>query len=208
MMSSCNSQIDIEKLDSTTNIPQILKVIESQKKDTSLEYGLQCYTTKETNHFKFGDVSFSNYTVPDGYSSDYSLIYICVDNYDSNNYLGTELHLTNEEEGKQLLNYLKQKYGEPEMRTYEGRKEKKGEGVYFWDNDSENFITLIQKQSPLKTGGEFLDTRFVILKKDIELKPNIDSDPEVLQDILSKNPKAFNIVEIFKSNYPEIKNHE
>ena len=130
-----------------------------------------------------------------------------VASYQKDNYLGFELELINEKLGSDFFVLLQKKYGKP-LKKYEY---KDGENVvsdYLWHHKSTNQVILFKKSN--EDGHISLDgretvlyqTRIIILKDGLSAKPD-KSDPRNTQEkvdaILKSNPKAFELLEIFKS---------
>ena len=76
IFTSCNSQTNLETLKFDKSIPEDIKKIKDVEKDDNGTYGLKSYRTTQLDYFKFGEVFFSKYIVPNGYDDAYSNIYI------------------------------------------------------------------------------------------------------------------------------------
>lgn len=187
MITSCNSQTDLETLKYNESILEIIKNTKEIGKDQDVIYGLKSYRTDNLQDFKFGDVSFSKYVMPNAYNADYNDLYIHVDNYEKNNFIGFTLELVNKEEGEKLFLYLKEKYGNPEFRQpREGYKNQKGEGSYIWDNSNLNYWILLSQTPRLKRDDNtFIYSRCVFIKKGIRVENSMDN-------------KFFTVLESFK----------
>lgn len=179
---SCNSQTDLETLKFDKPIPEDIKKIKDVEKDDNGTYGLKSYRTTELDHFKFGDISFSKYAVPNGYDDAYSDIYVHVDNFEQNNYLGFSIYITNDREGTDLLNYLKKKLGKAEERVT-GLKN----GIAFvWElKESKQWVLLEQNTENTRDHKKYLRTRITIVKQGTKM-------------LNSKNPEWLTILENFK----------
>ena len=190
IFTSCNSQTDLETLKSKESILDITKNTEEIEKDRDAIYGLKSYRTEELQNFKFGDVSFTKYIMPNGYNADYNDLYIHVDNYEENNPIGFTLELVKEEEGEKLFLYLKEKYGNPEIRQpREGYKNKKGEGNYIWDNGNLNYWILLSQTPRLKRDhSTFIYSTCVLIKKGTRVENSTDD-------------KVFTVLESFKMSH-------
>ena len=188
MTTSCNSQTDLDELKFDSNVLGIVKDIKDIEKTRETDYGLLSYETEELQNFKFGDVSFSKYCVPDGYAYGSNSLDIHVDSYDSNNFLGITLNITNKEEVQKLLNYLKKKYGNPENRDTGGNG-----FAFLWQSDqSKQWIFFFQKEENTRKNNIYLSTRVVVLKQGTRVENAADS-------------KVFTILESFNLSYPKIK---
>ncbi|RNL69207.1 hypothetical protein ED312_22690 [Sinomicrobium pectinilyticum] len=189
IMSSCTSQIDIEKLQYGENVVEVLKKVEDKKRDRDVQHGVLCYRTEELDHFKYGDVTFSKYTVEDGYSSDYSYIDVYVDSYESNKYLGVTLQIANEKEAVRFINYLEKTKGEPEVLYSEEDINENFGKVYVWQDDIKDQVILLEQRSNIiKNDNRYIETRCVIAQKDVRVEN-------------STNPDVFTLLEQFKMSY-------
>lgn len=188
VITSCNSQTDLETLKYNESVLEIIKNTKEIEKDQDAIYGLKSYRTEELQNFKFGDVSLSKYSVPDGYAYGTCNLYIHIDNYEVSKYLGFTLNITKEEEEKRLLMYLKKKYGNPENRNTGGN------GIsLFWNvKQSDQWIFLSQNKENTRKDNEYLCTTITIVKQGTRI--------ENLND-----PKVFTILESFNMAYPSIK---
>lgn len=187
ILTSCNSQTNLEVLKYDEPFLEIIKNTKELGKDQDVIYGLKSYRTDNLKDFKFGDVSFSKYVMPNAYNADYNDLYIHVDNYENNNFIGFTAELVNKEEGEKLFLYLKQKYGNPEFRQpREGYKYQKGEGNYIWDNNNLDYWILLSQTPRLKKdGSKFIYSRCVIIKKGTRVENSSDK-------------KVFTVLESFK----------
>jgi hypothetical protein len=179
---SCNSQTDLETLKFDKPIPEDIKKIKDVEKDDNGTYGLKSYRTIELDHFKFGEISFSKYAVPNGYDDAYSEIYVHVDNFEQNNYLGFSISLANDQEGTALLNYLKKKLGKAEERTNGLDK-----GITFvWElKESKQWVLLEQNTKNTRDRKKYVRTEVTIVKQGTRM-------------LNSKNPEWLTILENFK----------
>ena len=111
-------------------------------------------------------------------------IYIHVDNFDQNNYLGFSMYITNEQEGTALLNYLKKRFGKPEERTT-GLEN----GIAFvWERkDSKQWVLLEQNNENTRDHKKYLRTQVTIVKQGTRM-------------LNSKNPEWITILENFKGS--------
>jgi hypothetical protein len=163
---SCNSQsIDLELLKFDRPIPESILNIKKLVEDTDVTYGLSSYRTDELQNFKFGDVTFSKYSVPNGYDDGYSEIYVHIDNYNENKYLGFSISIANEKEGIALLNYFKKKYGTPEER-YTGLVNGK---ALVW-KVKEQWVLLEQNTENTRDHKKYLTTEVTIVKQGLRVQ--------------------------------------
>jgi hypothetical protein len=167
VITSCNSQTDLDELKFETNVLEIMKDIKDVEKTRETDYGLLSYETEELQNFKFGDVSLSKYAVPDAYDYGSNRLDIHVDQYDSNKYLGATLEIANADEAKKILMYLEQKYGKPEKRYQAG--DTKGK-AYLWEIKSLKKVILVtQVTEQTRKHNTYLSTRVVIAKEGVRL---------------------------------------
>ncbi|WP_461534253.1 hypothetical protein [Sinomicrobium sp.] len=175
VMASCKSQIDIEKLQYGESVVEVLKNVDKKEKDREVQNGVLSYRTEELNHFKYGEVVFSDFVAPDGYASDYSYADFYVDSYESNQYLGITLEIAKEEEGTQLVNYLKKQNGDPEVLYLEEDMDKNFGRVYVWQDDKNDQVILLEQRSnETKDSGKYIRTRCVIAQKDLRVENSTD----------------------------------
>lgn len=177
MITSCNSQTDLEILKCNESILEIIKNTKEIEKDHDIIYGLKSYRTDNLQNFRFGNVSFSKYVMPNAFNADYNDLYLHVDNYENNNFIGFTIELVNKEEGEKLFLYLKQKYGNPEFRQpREGYKYQKGEGNYIWDSNNLDYWILLSQTPRLKKDhSNFIYSRCVLIKKGTRVENSTDS---------------------------------
>lgn len=205
---SCTSQTDLETLKFEDKILDL----DNLEKDYSIYVPLEgIYKVKDIDKFKYSNIvigsdsiKFKNELIV--YKNSLNLI---VNSYDNNQYLGFELELINEKTGDKFLNFLMKKYGKP-LKEYKYLKNEYKDIDYLWQNKPTNEIILFQKHN--ETCHTSLDgnknvalseTRIIILKDGLSAKPN-ESDPrntpEKIKAVLDSNPKAFELIEIFKNS--------
>ena len=177
-MVSCNSQIDLEKLNYDENVLVKLKDSKEIQKDQDAIYGLLSYKTDELEGFKFGEVSFSKYSMENGYDADYNDLQLYVDDYKTNKFLGFTIELVNQEECKKLTDYLKKKYGNPELHESSYSPE-----AYVWNNENLNQLILINHENrETRDGKKFLFLRCTIIKKGVRVENSSDSNVFTILD--------------------------
>ncbi|TWP29896.1 hypothetical protein ETU09_02630 [Apibacter muscae] len=185
LMVSCQSQIDLEGLTPGEDISTLAKNLKETREDREPNYGLLGYRTENLDQYKFGEVSFSKYELPDGNVADYSDSYLFVDNFKKNRYLGFRLLLVNEKEGNQLLDYLRKQYGEPEVHEGSGKDK-----AYVW-YVKDQWILFNQKYGRKNQKGEnFTSTYCMFVKQGTRVENSTD-------------PKVFTILESFNMAYPK-----
>lgn len=180
---SCNSQTDLESLEFDKPIPEDIKKIKDVEKDDNGTYGLPSYRTTQLDYFRFGEVPFSKHTVLNGYDDAYSDIYIHVDNFEQNNYLGFSICITNDQEGIALFNYLKKRFGKPEERT---TGLENGSALVWELKESKQWVLLEQNTENTRDHKKYLNTEFTIVKQGTRM-------------LNSKNPEWLTVLENFKA---------
>jgi hypothetical protein len=186
MIVSCKGQTDLENLKYDESITKIIETINDKKEDRDPTYGLLSYRIDNLNGFKYGDVSFSKFSVNQGYDDSYSEIYLHVNNYSENKFLGFSMQIAKEEEGKKLVDYLKKKYGNPDDR------ETGDNGTAsFWNLDkNKQWIFLIQSTEKTKTKANYLNTSVVIVKQGVRVSNSTDLS-------------VFTVLDNFNLGYPK-----
>lgn len=208
IITSCNSQTDLESLKFDTDVSSIIKVKDTTKfkKDKTLRYGLVAYTTDDIDNFKYGNINFSNLLIKDDaknslitYTSDLSFY---VDNFNSNKLSGIIIKIENESEGKILLNYMKTKLGKPLLKNIDN-EDNHLESSYLWDDKKENQLVYATQYTKYFSGkkNRFISTEVSILKRGMKLTPDEGNNPESIKKILKENPNAFDVLEILKSRF-------
>ncbi len=186
VISSCTSQTDLETLKFDKEIPEIIKTINDLEKDTDAIYGLKSFSTDELQNFRFGDSFFSKDSVPNGYAYSKNYIYIHVDNFNENKYLGFSLNLVNENETIALLKYIKKKFGNPEERDTGGN----GIALFWQVEKPKQWIFLKQYKESNREDKTYLNTTITIVKQGIRVENTTD-------------PKLFTILESFTLSNPK-----
>lgn len=208
MITSCNSQTDLETLKFATDVSSIIKVKDTTKfkKDKTVRYGLVAYTTDDIDNFRYANVDFSNLSIKDDaknslitYTSDLS---IYVDNFKSNKLSGLIIKIEKESEGKVLLNYMKTKLGKPLLENIYN-KDNHVQSSYLWDDKKGNQLVYVTQDTKYFSGekNKFISTEVTILKRGMKLTPDEGNNPENIKKILEENPNAFDVLEILKSRF-------
>ncbi|TWP29898.1 hypothetical protein ETU09_02640 [Apibacter muscae] len=185
---SCQSQIDLEELTPGEDISTLAKNLKETREDREPNYALLGYRTDNLDQYKFGEVSFSKYELPNGYPANYSVSYLFVDNFKKNRYLGFRLTLVNEKEGNQLLDYLRKQYGEPEVHEASNNGQ-----AYVWYVKDQWILFSQDHISIDKKGNRFLTTDVIVIKQGTRVENSTD-------------PKVFTILESFNMAYPKKEN--
>lgn len=206
IFTSCNSQTDLETLKFGTNISPTIEDTKFEK-DKNIDFGLVAYVTENIENFKYGNVNFSNLTIKDNsknslvkYTSNVS---IYVDDFKSNNLSGIKIEIKKESEGKNLLKYMKTKLGKPLLENIYD-KDNEVQSGYLWDDKKNNQIIYINQQTEYYNDPEerFVSTDITILKKGLKMVPSPENKPENIKKLLEENPNAFDVLEVFKSYFP------
>ncbi|PAM92668.1 hypothetical protein B4N84_21270 [Flavobacterium sp. IR1] len=185
IISCTTTSIDLETLKFDKPIPEEIKGIKDIQKDDNGAYGLLSYKTESLQNFKFGDVSFSKYNVPNGYDDAYNEIYVHVDNFNQNKYLGFTISITNDNESKALLNYLKKKLGKGEERV---TGLKNGIALVWEVKESNQWVLLVQNTANARDNKKYLETELTIVKQGTRVQN-------------SKDLKWLTILESFKGTH-------
>ena len=187
-ITSGNSQTDLEKLKIDSDISDLVKGIPTSEKRLDELYGLISYQTEELQNYKFGDISLSKFKIPNAYAYGTNDLYVHVDNYTSNLFLGFTLNIVKEDESKKLLVYLKKVYGNPEIR------ETGGNGIsLFWNaTKSKQWIFLTQNKERTRKQDVYLSTKVIVVKQGTRIEN-------------SKDSKIFTILDNFNMSYPKTK---
>lgn len=207
VMTSCNSQTDLETLKIDTNVSSTLANTKFEK-EKNIDFGLVTYVTEDIENFKYGNVNFSNHTIKDNsknslikYSSTLS---IYVDDFKSNKLSGIKIEIENEIEGKNLLKYVKSTLGKPLLENVYN-KDNQVQSGFLWDDKKNNQVVYISQQTEYYNDPEerFVSTDITILKKGLKMIPSLENKPENIKKLLEENPNAFDVLEVFKSYFPK-----
>lgn len=207
MIASCNSQTDLETLKFDTDVSLTIKDVAKFEKDINIDFGLVAYVTEDINNFRYGNVNFSNLTIKDNAKNSLikyiSNLSIYVDNFNSNNLSGIKIEIKNESEGGNLLKYMKAKLGKPLLENLYD-KDNHVQSSYLWDDVKNNKIIFIDQQTEYYNDFKerFVSTDITILKKGLKMVPAPGNNPENIKKLLEENPKAFDVLEIFKNYFP------
>lgn len=208
---SCKSQIDLK----TFKLGEEISFSNNLEKGSSLYIPLtNIYSVNDISKFKYGNILIEPEKIDlkgEGMVPQNALS-IVTDSSASKHYLGFELTLINEKSSDAFLELFKHLYGTP-VKQYEDVESKDYKDVqYLWENKEENRIIYFKKHNE----GDHIDAKnnksFVLSKTTIiilkdGLRAQIDNSdprnsPEKIKDILSANPNAFDILEVFKSQIP------
>lgn len=210
MIISCNGQQDLENL----KFNEKISFLQNTKKDFSINVPLEgIYRVENINKFKFLGLPIKKDSIK---FKDEDIVYsnflnIVVNSYSDNKYLGFELELVDEKLGDEFFNLLKKKYGNP-LKKYTNANGKNVVINYLWQNKASDEIIFFEKNS--ETGHTSLSgnedvlsqTRIILLKDGLSTKPNKNdphNTPEKIEALLKTNPKAFEMLEFYKSQIPD-----
>lgn len=186
MIVSCNSQvIDLETLKFDEQISESIKKINEIEQGPDPGYALKSYGTDKIENFKFGDFLFSNFSVPNGYAYSKNNIYIHVDNFNENKYLGFSATIVKDEESIALINYLKKKFGEPEERDTNN-------GIaFFWQvKQPLQWVFLKQYKENNRDDKKYLHTDITVIKQGVRVENTTNTEVfTILQHFTLSNPK-------------------
>lgn len=180
---SCNGQTDLESLKFDEKVSDNMM---KGEKETEVNYGLLSYKQTNVKNYKFGTVTFSDYTVPKGYDYSNNNLALFVNSYQNNQFLGFILNTAKENEEKKLIDYLTKTYGNPEKRSTN-----KTGIAYFWDaSDKNKWLFLIQTQELTKDNAKYTNTQLIVVKKGTRVEN-------------ASNPNTFSILDSFTLVYPK-----
>jgi uncharacterized protein YcfL len=206
MISSCNSQTDLETLKFDTDVSLIIKDTTKFEKGNDIIFPFLSYKTSKISDYSFGKLSLTNYNIKDTaknslitYTSDLSLF---VDNYKSNRLAGFAIRIKKENEGNDLFNYIKTKLGKPLMENIYN-KDNIVQNRFLWDDKKGNQLVYITQNTNSFSDDKnsFVATELAVFKRNMTLKPDENNDPEGIKKLLEENPKAFDLIEILKSRF-------
>jgi hypothetical protein len=206
IITSCNSQTDLETLKFDTDVSLRVKDTTMFQKGNDIIFPFLSYETHKIKNYSYGKLNFTNYRIKDkaknsliAYESSLSFF---VDNYKSNKLLGFAIRIEKEDEGHNLLNFIKNKLGKPlKQNIYD--KDNFIQSSYLWDDKKRNQLVYISQNTNYFSGekNRFLSTELAIFKREIKLTPDEGNNPENIKKILKENPNAFDILEILKSRF-------
>ena len=208
-IASCSSRTDLK----TLKFGDKLLDLDNLEKDYSIYVPLEgIYKVKDINKFQYSNIVIISDSIKfkhEGVRYKNSLN-IIVDSYDNNNYLGFELELIDEKTSDKFLDVLMKKYGKP-LKEYKYLKKEDKDIDYLWQNKSTNEIILFKKHNETfqtsldgKDNALLSETRIIIVKDGLSAKPDLNNSrntPEKINAVLAANPKAFELIEIFKSSF-------
>ncbi|RED25010.1 hypothetical protein BD847_1749 [Flavobacterium cutihirudinis] len=208
MLTSCNSQIDLETLKFDTSISSIVNDSTKFAKDKNIDYGLVAYSTEDIDKFRYGNINISSFSMKDNAKNSLitytSTLTFYVDNFKNNKLSGLIIknENENESEGIKLLKHFKTKLGKPLLENHNDSDDFI-QSAYLWDNKKNNQVVYITQHTEYfsEEKNRFISTEITILKSGMKLKPREDNNPENIKKILEENPNAFDVLEILKSRF-------
>ncbi|KAF2332801.1 hypothetical protein [Flavobacterium nitrogenifigens] len=206
IMTSCNSQTDLETLKFDSDISSIVTDTTIFEKDENIRYSFVGYVTTNIDNFKYGDVNLSKLEIKDNVKSSLikytSNLSIYVNNFKNNKLSGLIIKIENENEGKNLLSYMKTKLGKPLLQNIYN-KDNHIQSKYLWDDKKKNQLVYITQNTEYYNNDKnsFISTEVTILKRGLKLTPDKGNNPESIKKILDENPNAFDVLEMLKSRF-------
>jgi hypothetical protein len=186
IITSCNSQTDLETLKTQQDISEVIKEIKNMEKTTDADYGLATYDTEDLQNFKFGDISLSKYSMPDGYSYSVNSLSIHVDEFGSNKFLGVTINIVKKDEAEKMLLYLTEKYGTPNNRETAGN----GKALFWNVSKSKKWIFFTTQKDYTRKNSTYTSTKIMIIEEGIRVGN-------------SKDNKTFTILDSFNLSFPK-----
>lgn len=161
LASSCTSQTNLESLKFNGDISKTILDHGELKKNLAGAYGLKAYFSKKLDAFKIGSISPSTYEFPGGTIADCNNIWIYVDDYKTNRFLGYTFSSANEKDTEKLLEYLKSKY-----KGVKSKSDKLHGDVYFWDiPETDRWIFVNQSKRK-----NYFQTTFTVVKRGLRIE--------------------------------------
>lgn len=208
IMSCSAQQIDLETISYDKELKLTVSNINDFKKDREIETSMYAYKTNDINKFRVNNIGLTNHKFDNVTYEEASSVYLLVDNYNTNNFIGYVLRITEEKQAANLIRYFRKKLGEPfKKREYTRKEAYYEDALYLWQSEQDK-ITFIKKHTEKtkdqKTNKDVKVTsaEIVVIKKGLSVTPNEDTDPEKLENLLKENPRAFELIEVFKSRFP------
>ncbi|TWP29897.1 hypothetical protein ETU09_02635 [Apibacter muscae] len=202
LMVSCQSQTDLEALKFGTDIESLLKGLEDKYRDNSTYIPFPEYKMTELNCFKIGGITLNNYSL-------YNKVYLAVDSYKNNQFIGYVVIIQDPEKEQELTDYFLSQMGEP-IKKYINEKKEKGylDAQYLWDDSQKDRLVYIYRHhTQTKKGNEgeemaLVRTIFMTIKKGLVATPDKNNNPENVKKLLEENPRAFEVLEMIKAWFP------
>lgn len=206
MITSCNSQTDLEKIKLDTNVSSIVKDSTKFEKENDVIFPFISYETNKVNNYSFGKLSFTNYRIEDTDKNSLinyeSRISFFVDNYESNKLLGFAIRIEKEDEGNDLFIYVKNKLGKP-LKQNVYNKDNHVQSSYLWDDKARNQLIYIKQNTEYFSNekNKFISTELAVFKRGLKLNPDEGTDSQKIKKLLDENPNAFDVLEILKNRF-------
>lgn len=171
LISCRQNQIKLDELKINQNIAQIGVGL---RQDADPIYGFNSYFTDELDKFKIFGVQLSKYRYPNNVMSDYSNIYLYVDNFKNNNFLGLRLNLVKDKESNEIIKAISNLYGQPLYKKIDSNDDAK---VWYDKKEKKHIFLIIDKQTENFKGFEL-----IIAKDDIRIENSNDPKTNKLFD--------------------------
>ncbi|MDH7464196.1 hypothetical protein QEG73_23060 [Chitinophagaceae bacterium 26-R-25] len=164
MMASCKGQTDLYKLKVDEKISFDTSKLE---KNSDPVYGLKGYRTDDLSLFKIENISLQKYEIPNGNAGDYSELYVFVNSYEENKFIGFYLNSVNEEEQGKILEFLKRAYKEPKFSSNDASSISMA-----WFDDNENKWILLEQNNHglLRNGKSFKAMDIIVVKQGTKIE--------------------------------------
>jgi len=204
---SCNAQIDLESILYDQDLSPTIASIKTMHKDREQETTMPAYKTDKLNGFNVDSVSLSNYKYDNISYEQVNELYLLVDNYKTNKFIGYVLRLLDEKKANELIVYFQKKLGTPfKTKAYARTEDNYEDALYLWNSEKDR-ITFIKKHSENRTNQKsgleekVTTTRVIVIKKGLSITPDAGNNPEHIERILKENPYAFELIEVFKNQF-------
>ncbi|TWP29895.1 hypothetical protein ETU09_02625 [Apibacter muscae] len=185
LMVSCQSQTDLEALKFGTDISTLLNKLEDQHKDTDYNIPRYGYSTQQLDHFMIGNIALNTYSFDNYYNTLDNELYLAVDSYKNNQYVGFSALIQDTEKEQELTDYFLSQMGVP-IKKYINEKKEKGylDAQYLWDDPKNDRLVYIDRHHTRNKKGNteeeirFVETIFLIVERGLIFVPNKGTNPE------------------------------
>jgi|GEM_PF-6074429 len=205
---SCNAQKrDLEMLPYNKDLGAVVPDIREMQRDRELETTMSAYQTDNLTGYCINDIRLNNYTYDNTSYVQSNELYLLVDSYKANKFIGYVLRILDEKEANKLITYFQNKLGPPfKTKTYTKEEENYEDALYLWNKEKDR-MTFIKKHSESRTNHQsgkeekVTTTKIVVVKKGLSITPDAGNDPEKIKEILKENPHNFELIEVFKNQF-------
>ncbi len=187
LLTSCQPKINLEELKFFENISVVFSTFEQGEftKENDYIYGIKAYSTrKNLEKFSFGKVKLESFKLANGYPHSANSLFIYVDDYNSNKYLGCCIRLIGEK-GDLLKDYFVKTLGEPEKR-----ESGLGTALFWHDKKKNQWVFLNRNEERNRKDEKYVECNFVVV-------------PVGLRVENSKDENVFTILESFSLTHPK-----